>query len=480
MSDSKLPDDPAQWPTDPFDLLGVGQHDDLTAVRRAYTRLIRRFKPEHYPDQFRRLRSAYESILNFRQMDASEHFEPVQVVSSPRESGDQRARIDPTERPVNKSQQLWALASQGEFDRALVGLRDHPWERSQIGSAALMEYWITKLKNPHPHSELPCKILLRNLQHFRRLPKVLQLAADELRLHPALAREIDLEMCVDGLLDCDDVLDLLQLRWQAALRCSQFQLIAQDWRFLSLHYFEHQSLRAAIALTAVDFLIWSTARSDQDLVRELTSDLESTIGLKQFKALDMDRLDQLVLLCNELIAFVEERPQWLSMSNWVSRMWNDMDSDFATDATEWLARARNDSSEALEFFDDVRPFDQLSQYFVRQFEFLIVKMNEHASPGWSDSQPWLQSQWQSTEPTMTEVEQIEIFLSGYEDEAYGKFRVKLAHFAIENQINPRKVVCYTESHDTGIAYFFRLLFANEIRRDHGLAAVVKLLWMWQV
>src|SRR6478752_3317379 len=63
MTPPELPDDPAEWPTDPFALPGVEPGASELDIKRAYTRLIRRFKPEHAPDQFRRIREAYEACL---------------------------------------------------------------------------------------------------------------------------------------------------------------------------------------------------------------------------------------------------------------------------------------------------------------------------------------------------------------------------------------------------------------------------------
>ncbi len=60
MSAEHLSDDMASWPADPFALLGVSPGAADADVKRAYTRLVRRFKPEHHPDQFRRIREAYE------------------------------------------------------------------------------------------------------------------------------------------------------------------------------------------------------------------------------------------------------------------------------------------------------------------------------------------------------------------------------------------------------------------------------------
>lgn len=60
MSAAELPEDMAGWPSDPFALLGVSPGAADADIKRAYTRLVRRFKPEHHPEQFRRIREAYE------------------------------------------------------------------------------------------------------------------------------------------------------------------------------------------------------------------------------------------------------------------------------------------------------------------------------------------------------------------------------------------------------------------------------------
>ncbi len=62
MSNRSLPDDLSRWPSDPFDLLGVTHRDDAKTVRRAYLRLARRYKPEHHPNHFQRVREAYDIV----------------------------------------------------------------------------------------------------------------------------------------------------------------------------------------------------------------------------------------------------------------------------------------------------------------------------------------------------------------------------------------------------------------------------------
>lgn len=63
MAGDHLSDDPQGWPDDPFRLLGVEPPTSEQDLKRAYIRLIRRFKPEHHPEQFRRIREAYEAAI---------------------------------------------------------------------------------------------------------------------------------------------------------------------------------------------------------------------------------------------------------------------------------------------------------------------------------------------------------------------------------------------------------------------------------
>src|SRR5437660_1300776 len=63
MSTRSLPDDPARWPDDPRALLGVPANVGPRELRRAYNQLIRTYKPEQFPEEFRRIRAAYESLL---------------------------------------------------------------------------------------------------------------------------------------------------------------------------------------------------------------------------------------------------------------------------------------------------------------------------------------------------------------------------------------------------------------------------------
>jgi len=90
MSDH-LPDRLDDWPEDPFGLLGIDPDADAKAARLAYTKLIRQFKPEHSPEEFQKIRSAYEgarSLISIRDEYG------LDLTTSPPESSEREAETD--------------------------------------------------------------------------------------------------------------------------------------------------------------------------------------------------------------------------------------------------------------------------------------------------------------------------------------------------------------------------------------------------
>jgi curved DNA-binding protein CbpA len=47
---------------DPYEVLGLPGDADDAAIRARYLELVRQFSPEHHPERFAAIRSAYESL----------------------------------------------------------------------------------------------------------------------------------------------------------------------------------------------------------------------------------------------------------------------------------------------------------------------------------------------------------------------------------------------------------------------------------
>lgn len=141
----ELPDNPRQWPTDPFRVLGVEWPATEPDLKRAYTRLIRRFKPEHHPEQFRLVREAYENALE--RVKWYGHFAaPPEGESEPftppieLRSDEATARREPI--APSPEEEAWALATSKKEGEAYARLLDLNRARPDSAEHALRLYWL--------------------------------------------------------------------------------------------------------------------------------------------------------------------------------------------------------------------------------------------------------------------------------------------------------------------------------------------------
>ncbi|TWU05170.1 DnaJ domain protein [Symmachiella macrocystis] len=62
MTDIPLPDDSSQWPLNPWEIFGLRPNAKHVELRRAYSQLIRRFRPDTHPVEFQRIHEAYQRL----------------------------------------------------------------------------------------------------------------------------------------------------------------------------------------------------------------------------------------------------------------------------------------------------------------------------------------------------------------------------------------------------------------------------------
>ena len=160
MDEPPLPENLRDWPTDPFALLGVPRAVGETDLKRAYTRLIRKYKPEHAPEEFRRIREAYEAAVEmsrwFRDAPPAREALPdlpfvairPPVPTEPPADASHQTQIDPPVRsaPSDPVEDAWADAVAGDWAgayAALVALADAHPERADL---PLRLYWLLALR----------------------------------------------------------------------------------------------------------------------------------------------------------------------------------------------------------------------------------------------------------------------------------------------------------------------------------------------
>lgn len=267
----------SRWPDDPATLLGVGEEVSRRDLKRAYTRLIKRFKPEHAPDQFRRLREAYEQLdqqLEWREFYQS-HFaqqrdtngddadqggsenedaatgtvapvifirggDAASIPDKPRDSTprseklpiEDDARDDEPSRARGSSSggdQLWQHALDGgDLQQIYVRLVESAKQRppTEIGYARL--YWLLTIHPEFDADRDPCAWLVEGFRKHGLNGRLLSMFITEVQRRSGHVPLAVTEELFDGNEPANRLVDLVQSRWSVARTLSRFDVIGAD------------------------------------------------------------------------------------------------------------------------------------------------------------------------------------------------------------------------------------------------------------
>jgi len=241
-----LPDDPRHWPRDPYELLGVESSASETDVKRAYTRLIRRFKPEHSPEQFRLIREAYEAALEHRKWypvfpteytPPADDPAPVVVTSgdAPPESAPEPARPRTVRGPEDEA---WALAVAGEAVEAYTRLVELARSRVESAELALRLYWLLAVHPALDADRTRHDWLATALVRSRLRGPAVELYRRELEADPVVALSERYVRLLEADANAMEKLNLARLRLAGATPIKAWHVVEADLAALAGHHDE--------------------------------------------------------------------------------------------------------------------------------------------------------------------------------------------------------------------------------------------------
>ncbi|MFO0947929.1 MAG: hypothetical protein U1D30_18735 [Planctomycetota bacterium] len=138
----------------------------------AYVRLIRRFKPERFPEQFKRLREAYEWIVAVLDAGANAQAAENSDDGPPKESFRPWPKSEIQRRlgHVRNSEleEYWNLAVQGEVGKAYRQIRQLSARRNNQMELKLRLYWLLVLYPELDSERTACDYLLEGLRQNPR------------------------------------------------------------------------------------------------------------------------------------------------------------------------------------------------------------------------------------------------------------------------------------------------------------------------
>lgn len=265
----QLPENVRDWPIDPTSLLGVKSDVSRRDLKRAYTRLIKQYKPEHAPEEFRRLREAYESLssevewrevyeLRRSELQRDQEEQPGEPQFIPTQNkpdddtNDERplaSEQDESEPlllapPRNRSDrvttdQLWQQALDGrDLTQVYRGLVDFTRQAipSEIDYARL--YWLLTLVSDLDEDRDPSDWLLAGISRYPTSSRLFAILETEVRRRNGAIPAIFEDQLLDERLPVGKLVDLVDLRWYAARRQSKLAVIGGDFELLKKRFLD--------------------------------------------------------------------------------------------------------------------------------------------------------------------------------------------------------------------------------------------------
>ncbi len=262
MSEHTLPDDFSRWPANPFELLGVPPGVGERELRRAYARLIRVYKPEQFPEHFRRIREAYEAARHYAPFFETPD-EPADGPAPAPESPLAAERPDPLPLPRSLEEDLdeaWSWAVEGDEARAYARLLDlqnrHP-ERSDI---YLRLHGLLSVAPELDTQRRACDFLTQGLRQAGGGGPCHELYRREIEDNPAEALTDRFAELLQATTQPGLLATFVQWRWNAAGRLKRFEVIGNDLPGLRARLaVDHEEIWLRLLASAAEQLAWAPA-----------------------------------------------------------------------------------------------------------------------------------------------------------------------------------------------------------------------------
>ena len=352
-----LPEKSGSWPSDPFELLNLERstETDARTAKRAYFKLIRKFKPDRFPVEFQKIREAYESVqgwlswqdhrvsddeqLGNESSESSESSsESVQVVEFAGDSVGRQADDD-----VNLSSKLFLKTDPVElFFEALetgglnaalphlenVDLSEGPNQGAKVN---LLRYFVARFF-PETIGESATAPASKDVDlgysqgDLKRLAWLLE-ALDSSETSAAAMAQLRFEFDRNyRLANCKSVVDYLakvqdfgtlagffKLRWEA-IGHYQPQLVVRDIKMLQTRSLEFGGYRGdwlSLLTESMNYTVWQS--SEKYMVHSETCWQEISANDQTWSA---DAIELLMLAAQEWFQMRNSAKGWMAVIPW--------------------------------------------------------------------------------------------------------------------------------------------------------------------
>jgi hypothetical protein len=431
MSASHLPENLSEWPDNPYAVLGVQFGIDPRDLRRAYTQLIRSYKPEQFPEHFRRIREAYESVLRhvtFFGTAAASPTGSTESVPTKEEPALERRRPDLTE----QMQTQWDLACRGQEADAYSGLRVLYEQHPDCAELCMRLYWLLRLAPEVDSIRKPSEWLVNGLRANESAGPLRELYRRELSEAPERAGDKDGAELLLHTSSSSLVIHLANWRWLAAARLERWGWIIDDVAAL------RERVSAAnpeqwvrLQMLAVDFLAWGSTKAARDQTALYCQEVQKHEELHLRLSSEFDRMEQLQHIATKwrLLDQSGELPGVLA--DLIPVCWVRPEMDLRPRLDAFLAEVSRQPAMWLESLTKVhRQGAELIDLVMRTLQSQQSSIGGHASL------------WRDSDEARSAISDFLDSLGHKDKMTIDEFRTSLLDFCLAEAISPEAVASY--------------------------------------
>ncbi len=245
MSDH-LSDDLDRWPSTPRAVLNVTSTADKSEIRRAYSMLIRRFRPETHPRHFQRIREAMEMLLaSLEVMKPPIKLDLDLLADSESPSPTVRSSVEVHEQPKTASRQVAAE----QHDASYESQRDQIWaeysrqptaqclqrlfdlaQRSEFDPTPfIMGCWAARLSPELNPDRRPFDWLQAGLKKFGGEAELIELLLEEFRDDATLLTDEVSGQLTDDIRNSELLQAYLSARWRLLAQHGLWKQISREF-----------------------------------------------------------------------------------------------------------------------------------------------------------------------------------------------------------------------------------------------------------
>jgi len=327
MSGSSLPENPADWPGDPYAVLGVARSAEWKEIRRAYAARIKIYKPEQAPEAFQKIRAAYELLQRFQDREVS--FAPLitpiespppptrEATSTPEEVPEHRQPdhqpppdnqrnherplrpvIDPPAQQASwygRLQEVQLQIQRGEVRAAYQELTQLELEKPGDAEVCLALFWLLRLRPDLLPERNPLQWLLKSLRQYPHQGPVWEVCQQEFQLDPQGALLPDVWAIIERFPGGELSDQLLRFRVQALATAGDWQTLSREIDALhDLLLLSGTGSWESLLFQVINLSIWDDSQPAILVFAKCHQLLSGNLGLGVKYAYQFQRLDVLM------------------------------------------------------------------------------------------------------------------------------------------------------------------------------------------